>query len=45
MANQTLGMAHALADIILFYLLQEHPASAAEIDRMLHARASMLMMP
>lgn len=43
MANQTLGMAHALADIILFYLLQEHPVSATEIDGILQTRASMLM--
>jgi hypothetical protein len=45
MARQTLGMAHALGDIILFYLLQEHPASATDIDRILHTRASMLMLP
>ncbi|MGB2714762.1 MAG: AAA domain-containing protein [Vicinamibacterales bacterium] len=39
------AMAHALADIILFYLLQEHLVSAPEIDRILQTRASMLMMP
>jgi hypothetical protein len=45
MARQTLGLAHAMADILLFYLLQEHPSTEAEINRILHDRASMLMLP
>ena len=45
MARQTLGLAHALADVILFYVLQEHPDTEADIDGILRTRESMLMLP
>jgi len=45
MARQTRKMAHALGDIILFYLLQEHPASEADVNETLNSRESMLMLP
>ena len=44
-ARQTLGLAHALGDILLFYMLQVHPEAEADINVMLHTRASMLILP
>ena len=45
MANQTLGLAHALGDLILFFVLQEHPDAEADVVRILYGKTSMLMLP
>ena len=45
MSNQTLGLAHALGDLILFYTLQEHPDAEAEVDSIQHSKWSMLLLP
>jgi len=43
-ARQTVAMAQALGDIITLYILQEHPGAVADLDAMLRARGSMLML-
>jgi hypothetical protein len=45
MANQTKGLAHALGDLIMFYVMQEHPDAVTELDDILRDKDSIIMLP